>query len=87
MDDGTEASIPEGWLIFVDPDITPEHNHFVIAEDVTTQATTFKKLIFVDGKWYLKPLNRHYRPKEIDSPKLRVIGVVTETRAPSRKLL
>lgn len=87
MDDGTEKGIPEGWLIFVDPDIEPQHNHFVIAKDVTTQATTFKKLIFVDGKWYLKPLNRHYQPKEIDSPELRVIAVVTETRAPSRKLL
>jgi len=87
MDDGTDKSIPEGWLIFVDPDIAPKAGHFVIAKDASTQAVTFKKLTFDGGRWYLQPLNRQYQAIEIDNPELRVIGVVTEARPPSRKLV
>lgn len=87
MDDGTDKAIPEGWLIFVDPDIAPHAGHYVIAKDVSTQSATFKKLTFDGGRWYLKPLNRQYQAIEIDSPELRVIGVVTEARPPSRKLV
>lgn len=87
MDDGTDKGIPEGWLIFVDPDLAPRAGNFVIAKDVSTQSATFKKLTYDGGRWYLKPLNRQYQAIEIDSPELRVIGVVTEARPPSRKLL
>lgn len=87
MDDGTSKGIPEGYLLFVDPDIAPQAGSFVIAKDVTTQSATFKKLIVDGGRWYLKPLNRQYQAIEIDSPALRVIGVVTEVRAPSRRLI
>lgn len=87
MDDGTDKGIPEGWLIFVDPDLAPRAGNFVIAKDVTTQSATFKKLTYDGGRWYLKPLNRQYQAIEIDSPELRVVGVVTEARPPSRKLL
>lgn len=86
MDDGTEKGIPEGWTIVVDPDRTPLPNSFVIAKDVTTQQATFKKLVTDGGRWYLKPLNPQYPMTEIDDPALRVIGVVTEARPPSRKL-
>jgi SOS-response transcriptional repressor LexA len=86
MDDGTDKGIPAGWLIFVDPDIAPTPNSYVIAKDVATQAATFKKLVYDAGRWYLRPLNRQYQAIEIDSPELRVIGVVTEARPPSRKL-
>jgi SOS-response transcriptional repressor LexA len=87
MDDGTDKGIPEGWLIFVDPDLSPQAGHYVIAKDVVTQSATFKKLTYDGGRWYLKPLNRQYQAIEIDSPELRVIGVVTEARPPSRKLV
>jgi SOS-response transcriptional repressor LexA len=86
MDDGTDKGIPAGWLIFVDPDIAPTPNSYVIAKDVATQAATFKKLVYDAGRWYLRPLNRQYQAIEIDSPELRVIGVVTEARPPSRRL-
>jgi len=86
MDDGTDKGVPEGWLIFVDPDIGPSPGSFVIAKDVATQGTTFKKLVYDGGRWFLKPLNRQYAAIEIDSPDLRVIDVVTEARPPSRKL-
>ena len=87
MDDGTTKGIPEGYLLFVDPDIVPQAGNFVIAKDVTTQSATFKKLILDGGRWYLKPLNRQYQVIEIDSPALCVIGVVTEARAPARRLI
>lgn len=85
MDDGTEKGVPAGYLIFVDPDISPETGNLVIAKDVTTQGTTFKKLVNDGGRWFLQPLNKQYVAQEIDSPELRVIGVVTESRAPARK--
>ena len=87
MDDGTTKGIPEGYLLFVDPDIAPQAGNFVIAKDVTTRSATFKKLIVDGGRWYLKPLNRQYQVIEIDSPELCVIGVVTEVRAPARRLI
>jgi SOS-response transcriptional repressor LexA len=87
MDDGTDRGVPDGWLIFVDPDVPPQAGHFVIAKDVATQSATFKKLTYDGGRWYLTPLNRQYPAMEIDSPDLRVIAVVTEARPPSRKLL
>lgn len=87
MDDGSDKAVPEGWLIFVDPDVAPTAGKYVIAKDVATQAATFKKLVYDAGRWYLKPLNRQYQAIEIDNPELRVIGVVTEARPPSRKLV
>ena len=87
MDDGTDKAIPEGWIIFVDPDLAPVAGNFVIAKDVGTQSATFKKLTYDGGRCYLKPLNRQYQAIEIDSPALRVIGVVTEARPPSRRLV
>lgn len=86
MDDGSEKAIPEGWIIFVDPDLAPKANSYVIAKDVSNQHATFKKLVYDAGRWFLKPLNKQYQAVEIDSPELRVIGVVTEARAPSRRL-
>lgn len=86
MDDGTDRGIPEGWVIFCDPDKAAAANSFVIAKDVATQQATFKKLVTDAGRWYLKPLNKAYPMMEIDDPKTRVIAVVTEARPPSRKL-
>jgi len=87
MDDGTDAGIPEGYIIFVDPDLAPFPNAFVIAKDVQTQKATFKKLTTDGGRWYLTPLNKQYQAIPIDKPELRVIGVVTEAQAPARKLV
>ena len=86
MDDGTEKGIPAGWIIVVDPDKAPSPNSYVIAKDTATQQATFKRLVTDGGRWYLKPLNPQYPMVEIDDPALRVIGVVTEARPPSRKL-
>ena len=86
MDDGSPNGIREGWIIFVDPDKPAVAGSYVIAKDVRTQQATFKKLAYDGGTWYLKPLNPHYPMIEIDDPAVRVIGVVTEARPPSRKL-
>lgn len=86
MDDGTDAGIPEGHIIFVDPDLAPFPNAYVIAKDVETQRATFKKLTTDAGRWYLMPLNKQYDKIPIDKPELRVIGIVTEAQAPARRL-
>lgn len=85
MDDGTPNGFPEGTIIFVDPDVAAQAGKYVIAKDVDSQAATFKKLTTDGEKWFLTPLNRQYRAREIDSPRLRVIGVVMESRLPSRR--
>lgn len=87
MDDGTERGFPEGCLIFCDPDRAPKPNDFVIAKDVNGQRATFKQLVYEDGRWFLRPLNRQFPVIEIDGPELRVIAVVTETRPQSRRLV
>lgn len=86
MDDGTPNGFPHGSLIFVDPDIAPTANAFVIAKDTSAQTATFKQLVAEGDRWYLRPLNKQFPIIPIDDPALRVIAVVTEARARSRKL-
>lgn len=90
MDDGTDKGIPAGYTIFCDPDLAPSPNALVIAKDVDIQRATFKQLITEDGHWYLKAFNKDAGfgingRKEIDDPALRVIAVVTRSRAPDRE--
>lgn len=89
MDDGTERSIPAGHRIFCDPDKAYTPNCLVIAKNINMQRATFKQLITEDGKWFLKAWNIHSGfgvngRLEIDDPDLRVIAVVTRSRAPDR---
>ncbi len=89
MDDGTERSIPAGYIIFCDPDAGYSPNCLVIAKNTDAQRATFKQLISEDGKWYLKAWNKDSGfgvngRLLIDDPALRVIAVVTRSRAPDR---
>lgn len=71
-------SFPEGSVIIVDPDRAPLVGDYVVAKDIVTQRATFKKLASDGSRYFLRALNPGYPPVEIDSPELRVIGVVTE---------
>lgn len=71
-------TFPEGTVLIVDPERAAKAGDYVVAKDVDTQRATFKRLTTDGARWYLKPLNRDYRPIEIDDPAMRVIGVVVE---------
>ncbi len=71
-------TFPEGTVLIVEPDRAAKAGDYVVAKDVDTQKATFKRLTTDGSRWYLKPLNRDYRPIEIDDPAVRVIGVVVE---------
>ncbi|MCW4631629.1 MULTISPECIES: LexA family protein [Marinomonas] len=72
-------SIPEGYLILVEPDRTAKNGDLVVAKIITHNEVTFKKLVIDTGHTYLKPLNSNYRPIEV-SEGLVIIGVVTQAR-------
>ena len=78
MTNDSGLTFPEGTVLIVDPDRSAKAGDYVVAKDVDTQRATFKRLTTDGARWYLKPLNRDYRPIEIDDPAMRVIGVVVE---------
>ncbi|MGE6139875.1 LexA family protein [Aeromonas rivipollensis] len=51
-------SYPEGTVLIVDPDVTPDAGRRVIAR--IGDETTFKELVSDAGQWFLKPLNPQY---------------------------
>lgn len=71
-------SFPDGCVIIVDPERSPQSGDYVVAKDISTQKATFKKLTTDGSRWYLKPLNSAYPAIEIDDPAMRVIGVAVE---------
>ena len=79
MTSPTGVSIPEGYLIKVDPDARAESGSLVVAKLEDTQEVTFKKLVIDAGQKYLKPLNPAYRTIPING-NCRVVGVVKEVR-------
>lgn len=78
MTNDSGLTFPEGTVLIVDPERAAKAGDYVVAKDVDTQRATFKRLTTDGARWYLKPLNRDYRPIEIDDPAMRVIGVVVE---------
>ena len=79
MTSPTGVSIPEGYLIKVDPDARAESGSLVVAKLEDTQEVTFKKLVIDAGQKYLKPLNPTYRTIPING-NCRIVGVVKEVR-------
>ncbi len=75
----TGPSIPEGHLILVDPDAQANNGSLVVAKLEDSQDVTFKKLVYVDGYKYLKPLNPDYKTIPING-NCRIVGVVREAR-------
>ncbi|WP_164546830.1 MULTISPECIES: S24 family peptidase [unclassified Variovorax] len=83
-DSEAQYSFPEGTVLLVDPNRSVDPGDFVIAKDVDTQQATFKRLAYDGGRWYLRPLNPNFKTVEIDDPKLRIIGRVTEYQCVGR---
>lgn len=79
MTSSAGISIPEGYLILVDPERHPESNDLVIAKLVDTNEVTFKRLVLDSGIKYLKPLNQSYKTIEING-NCRIIGTVREVK-------
>lgn len=76
-------SIPDGYIIFVDPTIRAENGDLVIARDGDSKAT-FKKL-YIDGDMvYLKPLNPDLKPRLIQD-ELHICGVVVSAQMDLRR--
>lgn len=72
-------SVPEGFLIKVDPDRQPENGCLVVAKLADSQEATFKKLVLDAGQKFLKPLNPSYPAIQVNG-NCRIVGVVTEIK-------
>lgn len=72
-------SVPDGYLILVDPDAIPKNNDLVIAKLKDSKDATFKKLVIDSGVKYLKPLNQAYKTIEIDD-NYQIIGIIKEAK-------
>lgn len=57
---GERYSFPQGAVIVVDPEVSADHQAFVIARLGPGQEPTFKQLVIDGGARYLKPLNPRY---------------------------
>lgn len=77
--DGGPYSFPEGREIICDPDKECNVGSFVIAKDIRTQKTTFKKLTSDGFSYYLTPLNKNYAPIPIDEEYIRIIAKVVDS--------
>lgn len=75
--DSMEPKFPEGAIIVVDPDVSAEHNKYVVAQTDDHRDPTFKQLIIDGGKRYLKPLNSRYPIEELP-PNAMICGVVRQ---------
>lgn len=72
--DSMKPEFDKGETILIDPDSTPEHEDFVIAE--LGGDLSLRQYWREAGEWYLKPLNERYAMALLgDNP---IIGVVTD---------
>ncbi|MBU0536867.1 MAG: LexA family transcriptional regulator [Gammaproteobacteria bacterium] len=67
-------SIPEGAIVIIDPDATPENGSIVVAKLIDDQKSTLKKLVIDGPNRYLKPLNPNYAMIPING-NCRIVGV------------
>jgi len=72
-------SIPEGFLILVDPDQAVQVGNLIVAKQSATQEMMCKKLVIDAGNKYLKPLNDDYRVVSF-SDGWEIVGVVLEAK-------
>jgi SOS-response transcriptional repressor LexA len=74
-DDSMEPEFYEGEIIVVDTQLAIANNQYLIARlDGETQ-TTFKQLVEIEDRQYLRPLNPRYPIISVDG-KLQLFGVV-----------
>ena len=74
-DDSMEPEFNEGDIIIVDPTLPGKHNQFLVARMEGDTTSTFKQLIIVGNRQYLKPLNSRYPLIDVQG-NLQVCGVV-----------
>ncbi|MBF0381599.1 MAG: helix-turn-helix domain-containing protein [Magnetococcales bacterium] len=74
-DDSMEPDFYEGEIIVVDSELAATNNHFVIARLGDESHTTFKQLVIIGDKKYLRPSNPRYPIIEVEG-ELEVFGVV-----------
>lgn len=72
-----EPRFHEGDLIFVDPDATPVHGKYVVAQLDESNEATFKQLIIEENRQYLKALNPDWPNRIIEvNAAATICGVV-----------
>ena len=74
-DDSMNPEFLEGEILIVDPTLPGKHNQYLIARMDNDALPTFKQLIVVGKRTYLKPLNVRYPLIDV-SASLQVCGVV-----------
>lgn len=70
-----EPEVRDGEIIFVDPEVTPEHGDLVIARTADGEAT-FKKLIIEGGQMLLTAVNPDWPGKLTPADENTICGVV-----------
>ena len=73
------VSIPEGFLVLVDPEVTAQGGNLIVAKQSATQEVTCKKLVSDAGRKYLKPLNFDYNIVSFEEG-WEIVGVVLEAK-------
>ncbi len=74
-DDSMEPEFSEGEILIIDPTQAGAHNQFLIARLEGDSSPTFKQLIVLGNRSYLKPLNPRYPLIDVVGD-LEVCGVV-----------
>ena len=72
-----EPRFRDGDLIFVDPQVSPDHGRFVVVRGDDSNEVTFKQLIVEGERTYLKALNPDWPERIIQTgAKATICGVV-----------
>tara|TARA_R100000005_G_scaffold94413_1_gene72320 strand:- start:6939 stop:7607 length:669 start_codon:yes stop_codon:yes gene_type:complete len=72
-----EPKFREGELIFVDPNIAPDHGKYVVVHFESSNEATFKQLIIEEGRRYLKALNPDWPNRIIEmDEEANICGVI-----------
>lgn len=75
QDDSMVPEFQEGEFILIDPTLPGKHNQFIVARVEGDTMATFKQLMVVGSRTYLKPLNSRYPLIDVQGD-IKVCGVV-----------
>jgi len=79
--DSMEPTVPEGSIIFVDPDVHADNGSLAVVRLDDEQEVTFKKIVQDGAKRYLTPVNPRYPVMEVKTP-ATICGVVRRIQPP-----
>lgn len=68
MDSPAGVSFPDGSIIIIDPEHTPYHGCYIVAQLPDSHELLFRQLSIEGTHYFLKPLNVRYPLKEIAGP-------------------